>query len=65
MKLEKAIEILNLILGDQPSNFQEDDEDALKLGIEALKRVQLQRTHGGVITETMLPGETEEEVMAR
>lgn len=36
-----------------------DAAEALQLGIEALKRIKLQRDPGGCITDRVLPGETE------
>ena len=58
MTLEKAIEILTDILrcvkpGDPP-----DEHDAIKLGIEALKRLQEHRTSHIDIGLRALPGET-------
>jgi len=60
MTLKEAIEILETLCGAccHPSSLRE--KDALNLGIEALKRWQLQKQlPDNVIWET-LPGETEE-----
>ena len=61
MKLEKAIEILDIHQADMPRKEAPDLIDAIKLGIEALKRDRVWRQHdpGGVIY--ILPGETEDE----
>ena len=60
MKLEKAIEILqDNIFEIEPSDPQ-DQEDALKLGIEALKRVQFYNSELKVLAPPLLPGETED-----
>lgn len=66
MTIDKAIEILKL---DKTCDFGGDAdelEDAIQLGIEALKRVKAQRGPlggtfdlGGVIGTLGLPGETE------
>ncbi len=58
MKLEKAIEILEDIIhyvepGDPPEEHQ-----AVKLGIEALKRINHARHHPYTTTISKLPGET-------
>ena len=62
MTIDKAIGILTHAietgLGVWPS--KETGKDALKLGIEALKRVKEQRGPGGEIGALGLPGETEE-----
>ena len=60
MKLLKAVEVLDDILhyvspGDPP-----DEHDALKLGIEALKRINQYRLADHMIEEDLLPGETDE-----
>lgn len=60
MKIEKAIEILTDSLKGTWPTPNSDFNDAIKLGIEALKRVQYLRTPGGVITDVRLPGEVSE-----
>ena len=62
MEIPKAIEILNDILrfvkpGDPP-----DEHDALKLGIEALKRIESCRVGDAANVELPLSGETERRV---
>lgn len=60
MKLAKAIEILTIATklpkGESYSNYQ----TAIKLGIEALKRIKSFRTNMGSQKFWQLPGETEE-----
>lgn len=60
MKLEKVIVILSIMLEVSTRTGERDKHDAIKLAIEALRRIECQRTPGGVITDTRLPGETEE-----
>ena len=60
MKLKKAIEILDLARVEGISCCNDDDKDALKLGIEALKRIQSARGQWTVSPLHLLPGETTE-----
>jgi hypothetical protein len=60
MKLEKAIEILDNHQCDLPRNEVPDLVTAIKLGIEALKRIQDGRAKGYDFFAHNLPGETEE-----
>jgi len=58
MKLTKAIEILSESHKRHTILLDQDDSDAIKLGIEALKAVQMYRhysAHGHLVK---LPGET-------
>ena len=57
MKLDKAIEILGIMHGEIDCGNPDDDLDALKLGIEALKRHRecKDRTRKGMLMP--LPGE--------
>lgn len=60
MTITQAIEILEDILhfvkpGDPP-----DEHDAIHLGIEALKRIEVGRNNPGTKWNDPLPGETEE-----
>ena len=60
MKLTKAIEILTDIKDEDPGLSAFDDQDALKLGIEALKR---EKEHQELDIDTrfgLLPGQTPE-----
>jgi len=59
MKLEKAIEILEDLLGESPQFSPDDRRDAVKLGIEALKVVQWNRTHKYSSNALLLCHETE------
>lgn len=59
MKLEKAIERLQYWLDTPYRETKVDFRDALKLGIEALKQHQFQRTHYRHLNLEPLPGETE------
>jgi len=60
MKLDKAIEILNDLLGEGPQFPPDDRREAVKIGIEALKR-HYQIQHEVVpFPEKPLPGETED-----
>ena len=59
MELEKAIEILEHKVNQNVFQVDPDALDALKLGIEALKRVKAYKeAHVGLHYEPM-PGETE------
>ena len=60
MKLEKAIEILDYMTKHRNVKSLEDCIDAIKLGIEALKRFQEGRPKHFISTVLLLPGETEE-----
>lgn len=60
MKIAKAIEHLNAIKDSGEYLGDPDDSRALKLGIEALKRLQIHRTEHIDIGFNPLPGETED-----
>lgn len=60
MKLDKAIEILNLWSEDTEEVEEEDFSDAIQLGIGALKRLRSQRKFKLSYHLKLLPGETEE-----
>jgi len=60
MTLDEAIEILNRVEPDsRPFNYEEEKE-AIRLGMEALKRVRDCRHDWNLVMTTRLPGETEE-----
>ena len=59
MNIEKAIEILDTHQCDMPRNEVPDLIDAMKLGIEALKRIKEERTGYETYAPDLLPGETE------
>lgn len=59
MTLDKAIEILNDLLGEGKPLHPHDRIDAVKLGIEALVHVRADRRDPQTLSK-LLPGETEE-----
>ena len=59
MKLEKAIEVNQAFLMDEPQFPPEDRREAVKLGIEALKLVEMERRDHLSYAGELLPGETE------
>ncbi len=61
MKLTKAIEILQLEQTVEFTGFIVDFNEAIKLGIEALKRVQSQRYSIPTRSISLLKGETKED----
>lgn len=60
MKLGKAIEILTQMGTPEFRGHTEDILAARKLGVEALKRIQLYRADYFSLADHLLPGETEE-----
>jgi hypothetical protein len=60
MTLDKAIEILEIHAANIYHPEIDGEADAIKLGIEALKRIQECRLADYMIKEDYLPGETEE-----
>ena len=60
MKIDKAIEINESLLDGTYDHRDEDMEDALKLGIEALKAIRDVRPTGYGAIDEPLPGETED-----
>lgn len=60
MKLEKAIEILEIEESQDFQGITYDFEDACRLGIEALKAIKNVRLIDIFYAEGLLPGETEE-----
>ncbi len=58
MFIDKAIEILEDLVRDQPTFSPDDRRDAVKLGIEALKRLKDIRHFGEFGAVHPLPGET-------
>jgi len=61
MTLQEAIEILTILESRSQNYSTMFKKDALKLGIEALKRLQINRRWTGGKLVDLLPGETEEE----
>lgn len=60
MTLEKAIELLEGIAFVGNIRIELDDVDALKLGIEALKRIKKGRCPERTYVCYLLPGETKD-----
>lgn len=60
MKLENAIAILAQIVHEGGGCFDDDDIDAFKLGIEAMKHLKVVRALGVIEPDFLLPEETSE-----
>ena len=60
MTIDKALEILRAVTQADERDFTLDTEDAMKLGIEALKGIKKVRKIFRPYVEALLPGETEE-----
>ena len=60
MKLEKAIELLELAVADPGAVDIMDLNEAEELGIEALKHMKSERTIHGFKRHFRMPGETED-----
>lgn len=60
MKIDEAIKMLHSLQGETPEQLATPMQQALKLGIEALKEHQRIRRKGFFTKEMLLPGETEE-----
>jgi len=58
MNLQKAIEILEKVPANINNPWDFDQQNALKLGIEALKRLKVGRRAGHPYFTAKLPGET-------
>ena len=58
MKLDKAIEILTIYKAGEEDTYSDDLDDALQLGIEALKVIKRYRSFVAVDAIRLLPGET-------
>ena len=61
MKVTEAIEILDHLITISSHMPNPDHWDAIKLGIEGLKRLQTYRERKYYYARTLLPGETTEE----
>jgi len=62
MTLDTAIEVLADMLGQGPYHEPDERREAVRLGIEALRRLQRHRDYlCQRPNDTLLPGETEEE----
>ena len=60
IEIEKAIETLEKILRATGQKEGMQEYDAIKLGVEALKRELKSRQVGSSVISTLLPGETNE-----
>lgn len=60
MKIEKAIENNEGLVRHGGWLNGKDNVGAIKLGIEALKRIQYAREHFSLVQTNLLPGETED-----
>lgn len=58
MNLPKAIELLDYLGKANDFDLGPDYLDAIKLGTEALKRLQHDRQWGAAVSRVLLPGET-------
>jgi len=61
VNIVRAIEILNAIVTAGEYQGDPDDSAAVKLGIEAFRRIEAGRIRGYDYLGHLLPGETEEE----
>ena len=59
MNIDNAIRILSLDNAALTMGFLAEFEEAVKLGLEALKRILAGRVAGHILWEDLLPGETE------
>lgn len=60
LKLEKAIELLTIYAENSRIDLIEDEYDAMKLGIEALKLIKRNRRYTPQPYNVKLPGEDQE-----
>jgi len=60
MKLDEAITNLECLEQSEEAGLEDDEKDAIKLGIEALKRIDDQRFGKVLSFERWLPGETKD-----
>lgn len=60
MKLSKAIQVLDINIKVGEEKMPPDVRDALKLGIEAMKRVEEMRQDNAFLSPRLLPGETKD-----
>jgi len=59
MKIEKAIEILPRLIKELPATLDEEEKNAIGLGIEALQRLKEHREeHTDICAFRSLPSET-------
>jgi len=60
MTLDRAIEVLEELARKWSRDYDDEDLQAVKLGIHALRYVEGIRQHDGDYRSLILPGETEE-----
>jgi len=60
MKIDEAIERLGKLRLPIKTQENHKDHEAVRLGIEALKRIQVSRKHFSRVFPTPLPGETKD-----
>ena len=60
MQIDKAIEILQDLLTTEPQWPPDDRRDAVRLGIEALRRIRHIRHNPCFLNSMLLSGETKE-----
>lgn len=60
MTLDEAIKLTEHLFVRRPNLIDKDYDAAIKLGIEALKRVKKIRHYKHDLTQVLLPGETED-----
>ena len=60
MTLDEAIKVLTILESRSINNSRMFKKDAIKLGIEALKRHQYRRSLGDADAELLLPSETKD-----
>lgn len=60
MTIEEAKTNLECLAQDETAELEDDEREAIQLGIEALKRVRDKRSMANYTYSYLLPGETEE-----
>ena len=58
MNIDEAVTNLECLEQSEEANLEDDEKQAIRLGIGALKRIKDQRLPGGTLTFFRLPGET-------
>jgi hypothetical protein len=61
MKISEAITNLECLEQSQEAGLEDDEKEAIKLGVEALRRLWEWRKQNLFVAQALLPGETEEE----
>ncbi|MBA7533458.1 hypothetical protein ES705_25698 [subsurface metagenome] len=60
MKIDEAIKTCEEVLGSSRLDHWAQAEAAVSLGIEALKQIREARKYNLILSEAVLPGETDE-----